>query len=117
VYSLTSELHGACAARSRTLVDEIGHTARCTNTVGNKVLGFCIPSADVARRFHTGQWTMTADLPNERTTSFCYFDPVYSELQQYGPVTVSGARAVIAVETQNDPTQNRQRALIKFLKV
>lgn len=100
----------------RTLVGEIGHTARRTNTVGNKVLGFCIPRADAARRFHNGQWMMTADLPNEQTTSFCYFDPAYSELQQYGPVIVSGKRAV-AVQTQNDPTQNRQKASITFLKV
>jgi hypothetical protein len=99
-----------------TLVDEIRHTAGITNTVGNKVLGFCIPKADAERTFQTGRSMMVAALPDRDTTTFCYFDGQYSEMKQHGPTTIIGSR-VFTVETEHDPANHPNRSSMKIVKL
>jgi len=58
---------------------------------------------------------MLAREPNALSTAFCYFDPAYSQLQQYGPAFVCGDAAVTDIETENDPSRSYQSASYRIL--
>jgi hypothetical protein len=62
--------------------------------------------------FQGGGNMILAMEPNLSSTSFCYFDPVYSELRQYRPTWVCGDSAVTDVETENDPSRAFQSSLV-----
>jgi hypothetical protein len=68
----------------RLLVDEVIHTAGNTKTVGKKVLALCIPRKAAQAAIESGNSTLRAGQPGDGSATFCYFDPSYSELQQYG---------------------------------
>lgn len=55
--------------------------------------------------------------PNENVASFCYYDPTYSELQQFGPTITCGDFAATDVKTKNDPLTKRQSSSFRFLAV
>jgi hypothetical protein len=88
----------------RALVSEIHHTVRPGGTVGEKILAFAIPKAAAERTYRTGHAVMLASEPDLINAAFCYFDPAYSQLHQYGPTSVCGAAAVTDLETQSHPT-------------
>ena len=47
--------------------------------------------------------------------AFTYFEPGFSELQQYGPTIVCGESAYTDVRTENDPANNSQSSGLKIL--
>lgn len=103
----------------RLLVDEIVHThgvERCA-TVGNKVLGFCIPRRSVEAQLRTGHSMALARFPDENSVAFVYFDPKYSELRQYGPTFVCGEFAATDIETENDQTRDFQSSQMRLLSL
>jgi hypothetical protein len=102
----------------RLLVDEIlfAHRAIDRSSVGDKILGFCIPKASVERQLQTGETMAIAHLPNERTVAFTYYDPAYNELRQYGPTYVCGGLAQTDIETENDPTRGFQSSQLRILR-
>jgi hypothetical protein len=101
------------------LVDEIVHTSVTEKNpaVGSKVLGFCIPKSSVQRQIETGHSAMLAKQPDEDTATFTYFEPGFSELQQYGPTFVCGENAYTDVRTENDPARNFQSSGFKILSM
>jgi hypothetical protein len=102
-------------AALRLLVDEVIHSAGRFQTVGKKILGVCIPRKAVEKSIKTGQSVMLAVQPNEDAASFSYFDPTYSELQQFGPTMTCGGSAVTDVTTKNDPAREFQSSEVRIL--
>jgi hypothetical protein len=94
---------------------EIAYTSERSVGVGNKVLAFSIPKRAAHRAYESGGNMILAMEPNLSSTSFCYFDPVYSELRQYGPTCVCGDSAVTDVKTENDPSRAFQSARFRIL--
>jgi hypothetical protein len=101
----------------RVLVDEVIYTAKINSTVGKKVLGLCIPRAAVLSQMSGGHTALLAKLPNDRVATFTYFDPSYSELQQYGPAFVCGEHAYIDLTTETDPDRNFQSSQVKIISL
>jgi hypothetical protein len=102
-------------AALRLLVDEVIHTAGLSNSVGKKVLGLCIPRRAAQSAIESGNSVLLAAQPSEEAASFCYYDPTYSELQQYGPTLTCGGFASTDVETENDIANKRQSSQIRIL--
>ena len=101
-------------AALRLLVEEVIHTAGLSTTVGRKVLGLCIPRRAAQAAIESGESVLLATQPNEEAASFCYYDPTYSELQQYGPTLTCGGVAS-TVKTEYDTVNNRQVSQTKIL--
>ena len=99
----------------RLLVDEIIYTStkEKRREVGCKVLGVCIPK----RNRDPHNQMMLAQLPNEQTASFTYFEPQYSELRQYGPTFVCGEYAYTDIECENDASRNYQSIQVRILSI
>jgi len=95
--------------------NEIAHSAERSIGVGYKVLAFSIPKSAAGRAYESGGGVMLAREPNALSTAFCYFDPAYSQLQQYGPAFVCGDAAVTDIETENDPSRSYQSASYRIL--
>jgi hypothetical protein len=95
--------------------NEIVNTSRPGGTVGKKILAFSIPKAAAERTYQTGNYMLLATEPNLRNTAFCYFDPAYSQLRQYGPTSTCGESAVTDVETENDPARDYQSSSVRLL--
>ena len=102
-------------AALRLLVDEVIHTSGQRHTVGKKVLALCIPRHAVQSGIETGRSAMIATQPNEHGASFCYFDPTYSELQQFGPAVTCAGRAVTDVTTEDNPLTGYQSSSLRIL--
>ncbi len=102
-------------AALRLLVDEVIHTADLYTTVGKKVLGLCIPRRAAQAAIESGKSVLLAAQPNEEAASFCYYDPTYSELQQYGPTLTCGGFASTDVKTEHDTVSHRQSSQIRIL--
>lgn len=96
-------------------VNEIAYTADRTIGVGKKVLAFSIPRIAAHRAYANGGALVLAMEPNRLSTAFCYFDPAYSQLQQYGPTFVCGDSAVTDVQTENDPDRAFQSSSFRIL--
>lgn len=58
-----------------------------------------------------------AQLPDEHSAAFTYFDPAYSELRQYGPTFACGEFAATDIQTENDPTRDFQSSQMRFLRL
>jgi hypothetical protein len=71
--------------------------------------------AAAQRTYETGDHMMLAMEPDLLTTAFCYFDPAYSQLRQYGPTFVCGDSAVTDVETADEPSRNFQSSGFRIL--
>jgi len=84
------------------MVRELRHSAGNTLYVGSKALAVCIPRASAERYFRTRSNVMVAAEANLGMASFCYFDPNFSKLQQYGPTSVFGSTVVTSVTTGED---------------
>jgi hypothetical protein len=104
-------------AALRLLVDEVIHTSGQSHTVGRRVLGLCIPRGAVQASIESGQSVLIAEQPTDTHASFCYFDPTYSELQQFGPTVTCGGSAVTDLKTETDDSQARQSSELKILAV
>jgi hypothetical protein len=102
-------------AALRLLVDEVIHTAELSSTVGKKVLGFCIPRRAAQKAIESGKSVLLAAQPNEEAASFCYYDPSYSELQQFGPTLTCGGFASTDIKTENDTVNERQSSQLRIL--
>jgi len=96
-------------------VNEIINTSSSRSGVGDKVLAFAIPRAAAQRTYETGDHMMLAMEPDLHTAAFCYFDPAYSQLRQYGPTFVCGDSAVTDVEGVDDPARNFQSSSFRIL--
>jgi hypothetical protein len=96
-------------------IREIVNTSRTGSTVGEKILAFSIPKAAAERTYQTGDHMMLATEPNLRNAAFCYFDPAYSQLRQYGPTSTCGESAVTDVETEDDPARDYQSSSVRLL--
>lgn len=94
----------------RTMLQELTQEIQNSgaSTVGNRVLACCIPRNAVLEVLRTGRVAALAMQPTLDQTAFCYFDPQYSELLQYGPTTVCGGWGVTDVITTNDPITGDQ---------
>lgn len=97
------------------IVREIVNTSGPGSTVGEKILAFSIPKAAAERTYQTGHHMMLATEPDLRNAAFCYFDPAYSRLRQYGPTFTCGECAVTDVETEDDPARDYQSSSARFL--
>lgn len=95
--------------------DEVVNTARSAGSVGTKILAFSIPKQAAKRTYETGSYMLLAKEPDLSSTAFCYFDPAYSELHQYGPTCICGESAVTDVETENAPARNYQSSSARLL--
>jgi hypothetical protein len=106
-------------AALRLLVDEIVNTslAEKNPTVGSKILGFCIPKSSVQRQIESGSSVMLAKQPDNDTVTFAYFEPGFSELQQFGPTYICGEQAYTDIRTENDPARDFQSAQFKILSM
>jgi len=71
----------------------------------------------VQASLESGQSVLLAMQSNEDGASFCYYDPTYDELQQFGPTITCGGSAVTDVTTENDQLQNRQSSQARILAV
>jgi len=94
---------------------EILRTSEVRNSVGEKVLAFSIPIAAARQTYKTRNQMMLAMEPNLSNAAFCYFDPAYSQLRQYGPTFTCGESAVTDVETENDPARDFQSSSMRIL--
>ena len=99
----------------QSFASEIAHTSDLRGGVGKKVLAFSIPRTAAQRTYHSGENLILAMEPNLLSTAFCYFDPEYSQLRQYGPTFVCGDSAVTDIETQDDPARNFQSSSFRIL--
>jgi hypothetical protein len=101
----------------RLLVDEVIHTAGFADTVGKKVLALCIPRKAAQAVSESGTSTLRAGQPTDedKGATFCYFDPSFNELQQYGPTVTCGGFAATDFITQNDDANNRQSSQMRIL--
>jgi hypothetical protein len=103
----------------RLLVDEIVNTSlkeKCAN-VGAKILAFCIPRKSVESRMQGGSSMLVAKQSDDNSATFAYFEPSYSELQQYGPTFICGENAVTDVKTENDPARDFQSSQFRILSL
>jgi hypothetical protein len=96
-------------------VTEILNTSRAGHTVGERILAFSIPKGAAEQTYRTGQSMMLATEPDLSNAAFCYFDPEYSQLSQYGPTSTCGNSAVTDVETENDPSRDYQSSSLRIL--
>src|SRR5205085_2773936 len=94
---------------------EIRNTSLSHHNVGDKVLAFCIPRMAAARTYQTGGHLMLAMEPDLETTAFCFLDPMYRELNQYGPKFVCGDAAITNVKTESDASRDFQSSEFKIL--
>jgi hypothetical protein len=101
----------------RLLMDEIINTSAQEKSVGTKVLGFCIPKRSVEKQIETGHSMMIAQLPNENSAAFTYFEPGYSELRQFGPTVICGEFAATDIRTENDPSRDYQSSEMRLLSL
>lgn len=101
----------------RILVEEIVYksTVEKCQTVGSKILGYCIPKQAVNKQEKSQQWFVLAQQPNETSAAFTYFEPEYKELRQYGPTVVCGNYAVTDIKTENDEGRNYQSSQMRIL--
>jgi hypothetical protein len=99
----------------RLLVDEVLNTHVRNRTVGEKILAFCIPRESAESYLQTGDTAALAQLPDEHSASFVYFDPAYSELRQYGPTFVCNGFAATDITTENDPARDFQMSEMRLL--
>jgi hypothetical protein len=99
----------------RLLVEEIISTSSRQSTVGSKILALSIPRQCVKKQLESGSSSMMAIPPSRETVTFGYFQPGYSELQQYGPTVVCGGFAFTDIETRNEPSTNDQSIEFKIL--
>ena len=103
----------------RLLVDEIVNTSlkeKC-ESVGPKVLGFCIPRRSVELQMQSGSSMLLAKQPDDNSVTFTYFEPSYNELQQYGPTHVCGEHAYTDVKTENDRARDFQSSEFRILSL
>jgi len=101
----------------RLMVDEIAYTSvrqKCP-TVGAKILGVSIPKTCVERQSQSGFSAMMSLQPQKEAVTFTYFQPGYSELQQYGPTLVFGEFAFTDIETRKDLNTDYQSIGFKIL--
>jgi hypothetical protein len=99
------------------LVREIGSTAKSTQTIGPKILCLYIPRVAAERLPISGRVPpMVAQEPDRKLASFCYFDPIHSDLLQYGPTFTCGEIATTLV-TEKDPQRKTQSSSVKFVHV
>jgi hypothetical protein len=110
---ITREISANAAIRR--LVDEIIHSSGLYSTVGKKVLCLCIPRRAVQASIASGLSAMLASQPCDDKVTFCYYDPAYSELQQFGPTTTCGGFAMTDLNTQSDPTIGFQKSETRIL--
>lgn len=96
-------------------MEEVIHTAGVYSVVGKKVLGLCIPRRAAEGGIKSGKSVLVADQPSQEAASFCYYDPTYNELRQFGPTLTCGGFASTDVRTENDAVNNRQTSEIKIL--
>ena len=75
----------------------------------------CIPRRAVQASIESGRSVLVADQPSEEAASFCYYDPTYSELQQYGPTFTCGGFASTDVKTENDVVTKQQSSQMRIL--
>lgn len=103
----------------RLLVEEIIHTSvnEKAYSVGDKVLGFCIPKDSALLAYKTGNSMMLANQPNLTNVTFTYFDPSFSELQQHGPTYICGEFAATDIKTESDPATNFQSSEMRILSI
>lgn len=101
----------------RLLSDEIINTSTVANnvTVGDKILGLCIPRLSIERQLQTGQSTLLATQPILNSAAFTYFERGYSELRQYGPTFVCGDSILTDTMTVNDPSRNYQSVAVRII--
>jgi hypothetical protein len=101
----------------REFAKEIVFTSRSSNryAVGEKILAFSIPMAAARRVYETGHNLVLATEPDLHNTAFCYFDPDYSQIRQYGPTITCGGKAITDVETENDPSRDYQSSSFRIL--
>jgi hypothetical protein len=99
----------------RSLAREISNSARVNHAVGGRVLAFSIPRAAAAQTYATGNQMILAKEPDLISVAFCYFDPAYDELLQYGPTQVCGESALTDVETVNDPSRDFRSSSVRIL--
>jgi hypothetical protein len=110
---ITREISAKAALRL--LIDEVIHTSKQFRTVGEKVLALCIPQRAIQSSIESGRSVLLAMQPSEDAASFCYYDPTYSELQQFGPTLTCGGSAQTDVKTENDPSRNYQSSEFRIL--
>jgi hypothetical protein len=110
---ITREISARAALRL--LVDEIIHTSGLVHAVGKRVLGLCIPRRAAQSTIESGQSMMIAMQPTEDAASSFYYDPTYSELQQFGPTITCGGFAATDVKTENDPSIDYQSSKLRVL--
>jgi hypothetical protein len=110
---ITRELSPKAALRL--LVDEVIHTSEQFHTVGKRVLGLCIPRRAIQSSIESGRSVLLAMQPNEDAASFCYYDPTYIELQQFGPTITCGGFAGTDLKTENDPSHDNQSSSLRIL--
>jgi len=101
----------------RLLVDEVLNTHSESSTVGEKILGFCIPKKSAETQLRTGHWMALARLPDEHSAAFTYYDPAYSELRQYGPTFVCGQFAATDIQTETDAARDFQSSQMRLLSL
>jgi hypothetical protein len=101
----------------RLLVDEVRSTHLAEKSVGDKILGFCIPKKSVESQLRTGHSTALAGLPDEHSAAFTYFDPTYNELRQYGPAYVCGELAATDIQTEHDAARHFQSSQMRILSL
>jgi len=99
----------------RLMVDEIISTSAQESAVGSKILALSIPKQCVEKQLESGSSSMMAISPRRETVTFAYFQPGYSELQQYGPTFVSGGFAITNIQTMKDPNSTDQSFEFKIL--
>jgi hypothetical protein len=97
------------------LAKEIANSATVYSTVGNTMLAFSIPRAAANQPYTSGRQMILAKEPDLASVAFCYLNPEYDELRQYGPTHVCGESSVTDVETVNDPSRNFQSSSIRIL--
>ena len=101
----------------RIIVEEVIFTSKVKNTVGDKVLGMCIPKVAVERTYQTGRSHMLAMKPGDDSPAFMFFDSGYDEALQFGPTFVSGRSPVVELKTTNDPNSRAQSSEMKILYI
>lgn len=101
----------------RLFVDEIIQTSTKDSRIGDKILGLCIPKASAESTISTGSSFLIAQQPNLVGTTFTYFDPSYSELQQYGPTFVCGESASTDFKTESDPARDYQSSEVRIISL
>ncbi len=97
------------------LANEVVHTSKLNNSVGDKILALCIPKNSILAKEKTENSMLLAKTPDLETSSFTFFDPEYDELKQYGPSFACDETGFSNIETENDPSRNYQSSIVKIL--